>query len=63
MRRTKQRTEQLVIKLRDGMTENAIEAETQDMIVQSIQSFALDGMTESHAASLRCSRMLRPSSR
>ena len=51
MRRTKQRMEQLVIKLRDGMTNNNIPAETQDMIVQSIQSFALYGFPESHAAS------------
>ena len=51
MRRTKQRMEQLVIKLRDGMTGNNIPAETQDMIVQSIQSFALYGFPESHAAS------------
>ena len=51
MRRTKQRMEQLVIKLRDGMSGNNIPAETQDMIVQSIQSFALYGFPESHAAS------------
>ena len=51
MRRTKQRMEQLVIKLRDGMTHNKIDAETQDLIVQSIQSFALYGFPESHAAS------------
>ena len=51
MRRTKQRMEQLVIKLRHGMASNAIPAETQDMIVQSIQSFALYGFPESHAAS------------
>ncbi len=51
MRRTKQRMEQLVVKLRDGMTGNNIAAETQDMIVQSIQSFALYGFPESHAAS------------
>ena len=51
MRRTKQRMEQLVIKLRTGMTSNNIPADTQDMIVQSIQSFALYGFPESHAAS------------
>ena len=51
MRRTKQRMEQLVVKLRGGMTANNIPGSTQDMIVQSIQSFALYGFPESHAAS------------
>ena len=51
MRRTRQRMEQLVVKLRHGMSVNKIEPETQDLIVQSIQSFALYGFPESHAAS------------
>ena len=51
MRRTRQRMEQLTIRLREGMTNNKIPAETQDMIVQSISSFALYGFPESHAAS------------
>ena len=51
MRRTRQRMEQLVVKLREGMSHNNIDAETQDLIVQSIQSFALYGFPESHAAS------------
>ena len=51
MRRTKQRMEQLVVKLRAGMAGNNIADETQDLIVQSIQSFALYGFPESHAAS------------
>jgi error-prone DNA polymerase len=43
--------EELMVKLRKGMDANAIAAETQDVIVQSIQSFALYGFPESHAAS------------
>jgi error-prone DNA polymerase len=39
------------VKLRDGMAAKNIAAETQDVIVQSIQSFALYGFPESHAAS------------
>ncbi len=51
MRRTWKRMDELMVKLRKGMDENAIAHETQDTIVQSIQSFALYGFPESHAAS------------
>jgi error-prone DNA polymerase len=51
MRRSWKRMEELMVKLRKGMSENAIAPETQESIVQSIQSFALYGFPESHAAS------------
>ena len=51
MRRSWKRMDELMVKLRLGMTQNAIGVETQDLIVQSIQSFALYGFPESHAAS------------
>jgi error-prone DNA polymerase len=51
MRRSWKRMEELMVKLRKGMSKNGIAAETQDLIVQSIQSFALYGFPESHAAS------------
>ena len=51
MRRSWQRMEQLMVKLREGMTANVIAIPTQEVIVQSIQSFALYGFPESHAAS------------
>ena len=51
MRRSWKRMEELMVKLRAGMVANAIDAATQDVIVQSIQSFALYGFPESHAAS------------
>lgn len=51
MRRSWQRMEQLMVKLRKGMEENGISVKTQEEIVQSIQSFALYGFPESHAAS------------
>jgi error-prone DNA polymerase len=51
MRRSWKRMEELMVKLRNGMGSNGIHAETQDLIVQSIQSFALYGFPESHAAS------------
>lgn len=51
MRRSWKRMEELMAKLRVGMEENKISAATQDEIVQSIQSFALYGFPESHAAS------------
>jgi error-prone DNA polymerase len=51
MRRSWKRMEELMVKLRHGMAENKIAVETQDVIVQSIQSFALYGFPESHAAS------------
>jgi error-prone DNA polymerase len=51
MRRSWKRMEELMVKLRRGMEQNNITPETQDVIVQSIQSFALYGFPESHAAS------------
>ena len=51
MRRSWKRMEELMVKLRKGMDANSIAAETQYVIVQSIQSFALYGFPESHAAS------------
>ena len=51
MRRSWKRMEELMVKLRAGMAENNIVPETQEVIVQSIQSFALYGFPESHAAS------------
>ena len=43
--------EGLMVKLRTGMRTNGIAPETQEVIVRSIQSFALYGFPESHAAS------------
>jgi len=51
MRRSVSRMQQLELKLRDGMTANSIDNATQELIVQSISSFALYGFPESHAAS------------
>ena len=51
MRRSWKRMEELMVKLRAGMDANRIAPETQELIVQSIQSFALYGFPESHAAS------------
>ncbi len=51
MRRSWKRMEELMVKLRKGMDDNGIAQETQEVIVQSIQSFALYGFPESHAAS------------
>ena len=51
MRRSMERMEELVVKLRAGMTANRITLEVQDNIVQSVSSFALYGFPESHAAS------------
>jgi error-prone DNA polymerase len=51
MRRSWKRMEELMVKLRAGMAANNIAPETQEVIVQSIQSFALYGFPESHAAS------------
>jgi error-prone DNA polymerase len=51
MRRSWKRMDELMVKLRNGMAVNAIAQETQELIVQSIQSFALYGFPESHAAS------------
>jgi error-prone DNA polymerase len=51
MRRSWERMKNLESKLRNGMTENGIDAKTQETIVQNISSFALYGFPESHAAS------------
>ncbi len=51
MRRSVERMTALMEKLRKGMVENGIAPETQEVIVGSIQSFALYGFPESHAAS------------
>ncbi len=51
MRRSWERMEKLMVKLRNGMKANGIEEKTQELIVQSIESFALYGFPESHAAS------------
>jgi error-prone DNA polymerase len=51
MRRSWQRMEQLEVKLRAGMTQNGLDAATQENIIQNITSFALYGFPESHAAS------------
>ena len=51
MRRSWERMEKLMKKLRDGMSANQIDEKTQHLIVQSIESFALYGFPESHAAS------------
>jgi error-prone DNA polymerase len=41
----------LEVKLRAGMTQNGLDAATQENIIQNITSFALYGFPESHAAS------------
>ena len=51
MRRSMARMKQLEGKMREGMTTNGLTPEQQDNILQSIQSFALYGFPESHAAS------------
>ncbi len=51
MRRSWKRMEELMVKLRQGMVKNGIAQDVQEVIVQSIQSFALYGFPESHAAS------------
>jgi error-prone DNA polymerase len=51
MRRSWKRMDELMLKLRKGMGDNIIAQQTQELIVQSIQSFALYGFPESHAAS------------
>ncbi len=51
MRRSWKRMEELMVKLREGMVANGIAEKTQEEIVGSIQSFALYGFPESHAAS------------
>jgi error-prone DNA polymerase len=51
MRRSWERMKNLEGKLRAGMTANGIEEKTQSQIIENIQSFALYGFPESHAAS------------
>ena len=51
MRRSMARMTELEGKMREGMTLNGLDEETQKGIIQSIQSFALYGFPESHAAS------------
>jgi len=50
-KRSKERMAVIEVKLRAGMEKNGIAGHTQDVIVQSITSFALYGFPESHAAS------------
>lgn len=51
MRRSWERMKNLEGRLREGMTANGLDVETQETIVQNISSFALYGFPESHAAS------------
>jgi error-prone DNA polymerase len=51
MRRSWERMKNLEGRLRAGMTENGLDAATQETIIQNISSFALYGFPESHAAS------------
>ncbi len=51
MRRSKERMEQLVVKLRAGMAANGYDDQIQEHIINSVSSFALYGFPESHAAS------------
>jgi error-prone DNA polymerase len=51
MRRSRKRMDELMVKLRHGMCINGITEAAQNVIVESIQSFALYGFPESHAAS------------
>ena len=51
MRRSMKRMKELEGKMRSGMTANGLDEPTQAVIIQSIQSFALYGFPESHAAS------------
>ena len=50
-KRSQERMKSIEIKLRAGMEANGIGGHAQDVIVQSITSFALYGFPESHAAS------------
>ncbi|WP_047495381.1 error-prone DNA polymerase [Terriglobus sp. TAA 43] len=51
MRRSWERMKNLEGRLREGMTANELDTETQETIIQNISSFALYGFPESHAAS------------
>lgn len=50
-KRSQKRMAEVEVKLRAGMERNGITAAVQDVIIQSITSFALYGFPESHAAS------------
>ncbi len=50
-KRSQKRMAEVETKLREGMSRNGISGAVQDVIVQSITSFALYGFPESHAAS------------
>ncbi len=50
-KRSKERMKAIEVKLRAGMAANGIGGKAQEVIVQSITSFALYGFPESHAAS------------
>jgi error-prone DNA polymerase len=50
-KRSEARMREVEVKLREGMDQNGITGGVQDVIIQSITSFALYGFPESHAAS------------
>ena len=50
-KRSEARMSEIEVKLRQGMDANGITGDVQDVIIQSITSFALYGFPESHAAS------------
>ena len=50
-KRSEARMKDIELKLREGMSRNGINGDTQNQIIQSITSFALYGFPESHAAS------------
>ena len=50
-KRSEARMRDVEVKLREGMNNNGITGHVQDVIIQSITSFALYGFPESHAAS------------
>jgi error-prone DNA polymerase len=50
-KRSEARMRDIEVKLREGMNRNGITGNIQDVIIQSITSFALYGFPESHAAS------------
>ena len=50
-RRSRAKMQRMVEQLHEGMTRNGIPADAQEQIVRSIESFALYGFPESHAAS------------
>ncbi len=50
-KRSEARMSEVEVKLRQGMDANGITGDVQDVIIQSITSFALYGFPESHAAS------------